>query len=79
MGINFTPLTIKTEKRIKTTGRRAKPTHTSESPEKSTIGKWSLMEKATLMLKLCYIWAESRQYQAAEVSDPHRGAQDLTL
>lgn len=78
MGISFTPLTIKTEKKIKTTGRREKPTHTSESAVKRATGKWSLVEKANLMLKLVSIWAGSRQHQAAEVSDPHRGAQDLS-
>lgn len=69
----------KQRKKIKTRGRRAKPSHTSESPVKRTIWKWSLLEKATLMLKLVPIWTESRQCQAAEVSDPHRGAQDFNL
>lgn len=79
MGISFTPLTMKTEKKITATGRRETATHASESPVNRTLGKWCPLEKATLMLKLAYIWAESRQSQAAEVSDPRCGAQDFNL
>lgn len=47
IGISFTLLTIKTEKNIQNTGRRATTAHRSDSAVKRTIGKWSPLEKAT--------------------------------
>ena len=52
MGISFTLLTTKIEKKIKTTGRRGTTGHGSESPVKRTIGKQSPLEKPTPMPKL---------------------------